>query len=50
MFEKKVAAFAGSKYAVSVDCCSHGLFLSLKYLQSTGELQKDEVKHKLDKP
>ena len=38
MFEEKVAKFAGSKYAVSVDCCSHGLFLSLKYLQSLGEL------------
>lgn len=31
IFEKKVAAFAGSKYAVSVDCCSHALFLALKY-------------------
>lgn len=43
MFEKKVAAFAGSKYAVSVDCCSHGLFLSLKYLQSTGELKLQDT-------
>jgi dTDP-4-amino-4,6-dideoxygalactose transaminase len=34
MFEKKVAKFAGSKYAVSCDCCSHGIFLSLKYLNS----------------
>ena len=33
IFEKKVAAFAGSKYAVAVDSCSHGIFLSLKYLQ-----------------
>lgn len=40
MFEKKVAEFAGSKYAVSIDCCSHGLFLSMKYLQSIGELEK----------
>lgn len=39
MFEKKVAEFAGSKYAVSVDCCSNGIFLSLKYLQEIGELQ-----------
>lgn len=31
IFEKKVAAFAGSRYAVAVDCCSHALFLSLKY-------------------
>lgn len=33
IFEKKVAAFAGSKYAVSVDCCSHALFLCIKYAQ-----------------
>jgi len=31
IFEKKVAEFAGSKYAVAVDCCSHALFLALKY-------------------
>lgn len=43
MFEKKVAEFAGCKYAVTTDCCSHGLFLSLKYLQYTGELKKDDV-------
>lgn len=36
IFEKKVAEFAGAKYAVSVDCCTHGLFLSLKYLKATG--------------
>lgn len=38
LFEKKVADFAGAKYAVSVDCCTNGMFLSLKYLQSIGEL------------
>ena len=36
MFEEKVAKFSGSKYAVSVDCCSHGMFLALKYLESIG--------------
>ncbi len=41
MFETKVAKFAGSKYAVSIDCCSNGIFLSLKYLQSIGELDKN---------
>jgi dTDP-4-amino-4,6-dideoxygalactose transaminase len=40
MFETKVAKFAGSKYAVSIDCCSNGLFLSLKYLQSINEVLK----------
>ena len=37
-FEEEVAKLAGSKYAVAVDCCSHGLFLSMKYLQCTGEI------------
>jgi hypothetical protein len=34
---RKVAKFAGSKYAVSIDC-SYMVFLSLKYLQHIGEL------------
>jgi dTDP-4-amino-4,6-dideoxygalactose transaminase len=38
IFERKVADFAGSQYAVAVDCCSHGLFLCLKYLQASGEI------------
>lgn len=32
MFEKKIAKFTGSKYAISVDCASHGIFLTLKYI------------------
>ena len=31
-FENKIAEFFGSPYAVAVDCCTHGIFLSLKYL------------------
>ena len=31
IFEKKVAEFAGSKYAVAVDSCTHALFLAMKY-------------------
>lgn len=38
IFEKKVAIYAGSKYAVSVDCCSHGIFLLLKYLKAKGTI------------
>ena len=34
LFEKKIAVFTGSKYAISVDCCTHAIFLSLKYLKS----------------
>ena len=33
MFEKKIATFAGAKYAIAVDSCSNGLFLALKYLE-----------------
>lgn len=38
LFEKAVADFAGSRFAVSVDCCSHGIFLCLKYLAASGEV------------
>jgi len=31
IFEEKVAKFFGSKYAVAVDCCTHGVELSLRY-------------------
>jgi len=30
-FEKKIAEFFGSPHAVAVDCCTHGLELSLRY-------------------
>jgi dTDP-4-amino-4,6-dideoxygalactose transaminase len=43
IFENKVAEFAGAKYAVAVDCCSNGIFLCLKYLQTTGEINSDTV-------
>jgi dTDP-4-amino-4,6-dideoxygalactose transaminase len=36
MFENRVAAFAGAKHGIAVDCCSHGIFLCLKYLNATG--------------
>lgn len=38
LFEKEVSNFAGSKYAVSVDCASNGLFLCLKYLKAFGDI------------
>ena len=43
--EKKIAKFFGSKYAVTTDCCSHAIFLSLEYLKSAGRLRglKDVV-------
>tara|TARA_Y100000768_G_scaffold385972_1_gene373295 strand:- start:834 stop:1484 length:651 start_codon:yes stop_codon:yes gene_type:complete len=38
LFEKKIAVFTGSKYAISVDCCTHAIFLSLKYLKSNKKI------------
>ena len=32
IFENKVAEFAGSRYAVAVDSCSHAIFLAMRYL------------------
>ena len=37
-FEEEVAKLTGSKYAVAVDCCSHGLFLAMKYLGCEGDI------------
>lgn len=38
IFERKVSAFAGARHGIAVDCCSHGLFLCLKYLNATGSI------------
>ena len=38
LFEKKIAAYSGSKYAVSVDNCTNALFLCIKYLEYKGEI------------
>lgn len=39
IFEKLLAEYAGSKYAVLTDTCSHAIFLSLKYRNFIGEVQ-----------
>lgn len=39
LFESRVAEYAGSKYAVSVDNCTNALFLCLKYLKAEGEIE-----------
>jgi dTDP-4-amino-4,6-dideoxygalactose transaminase len=31
IFENKVAQFTGAPYAISVDCCSHGIFLAFQW-------------------
>jgi dTDP-4-amino-4,6-dideoxygalactose transaminase len=38
IFENQVAKFAGAKHGVAVDCCSHGVFLCLKYLKAQGTI------------
>ena len=38
IFEKKVAKFCGSKYAVAVDSNTHGIFLCLKYFNQSIEI------------
>lgn len=38
LFEKKMAEYAGSKYAVSVDSCTDALYLCLKYLKANGTI------------
>lgn len=38
IFERKVAEFAGAKYGVAVDCDTHALFLTLKYLNAQGSI------------
>lgn len=43
IFEEKVAKFAGSKYAISCDCCSHGLFLVLKYIRNNKLYDCDDI-------
>lgn len=37
-FEKTVAEYAGSKYAVAVDSCSNALFLCLKYINKPEQI------------
>jgi len=37
-FEDKVAKYAGSKYAVSVDSCTNAMFMCLKYLNAEGTI------------
>ena len=37
-FEDKIAKYAGSKYAVSVDNCTNGMFMCLKYLNAEGTI------------
>ena len=39
--ERRVANFAGCRFAIAVDCCSHGIFLALKYYAIKNSLRGD---------
>jgi dTDP-4-amino-4,6-dideoxygalactose transaminase len=39
IFEKKLALYAGSRFAVATDCASNALFLALKFRNASGEVQ-----------
>ena len=32
-FENRVAAYAGARFAIAVDCCTHAIFLCCKYME-----------------
>lgn len=37
-FERMIASYAGSKYAVSIDSCTNSMFLCLKWLNASGRI------------
>lgn len=37
-FEKRIAQHYGAKYGVAVDCCTHAIELSLRYLKAQGSI------------
>ena len=39
IFEKKVADFCESKFAVAVDCCSNAIFLIMKYINDPQKIK-----------
>ena len=44
IFERKMAEYAGSQYAIAVDNCTDAVFLCLQYLKHTGQLKDgDEI-------
>ena len=43
LFERTLAEYTGSKYAVSVDNCTNAIFLCLKYLECDSEYQDNSV-------
>ena len=44
-FEKLISNFCGSKYAVALDSCTNGLFLSLYYKNIRKQISRYHLKH-----
>jgi dTDP-4-amino-4,6-dideoxygalactose transaminase len=42
-FERMVAEFAGSKFAVAVDCCTHAIELSLRLKNHLGQIKEKDI-------
>lgn len=42
IFERKLAAFAGSRYAVAVDCCTHAMELAFRLQMDKVELMQGD--------
>ena len=45
VFEEKLTQYTGFKYAVTTDCCTNAIAVSLEVLHLRGELNKDTVLH-----
>jgi len=43
IFEREVAYFAGAKYAVATDCCTHAIELSLRLKAELGEIAQGDT-------
>lgn len=43
IFEKKVAEFSGSKFAVAVDCCTHAMELALRFQLYNHEIELSDT-------
>lgn len=43
IFEREVAYFAGSQYAVSTDCCTHAIELALRLKAELGEIRHGDT-------
>ena len=40
LFENKLCKYTGFKHAVTVDCCTNGILISLEMLRRIGKIDK----------